>query len=263
MELRREHRYDSAAIMRQVLNSTWQRVQSTKAADPKPRVSPEPLPVTEPTETVVDLEKAKLEDAPKPPVHEPPAKLESKPTADKPDSIQIKSEEHLESIEDLLLEVEPVKSADDDFEWSVEVSEQPSRKGIDASSYAAAEHEIDFGLKTSGSSNLKFVAAGAAALVLVVAIFGWLFMGGSAPAEQPKAQVPEVQQPSQPEQQPVSTFSDQNSSNTNETPFISETVTVDGKTDAKQATKDKKPTPAPTKTPEKKKVTVDDLINDN
>jgi cytoskeletal protein RodZ len=110
---------------------------------------------------------------------------------------------------------------------------------------------------------LKFVAAGGAALVIVVAVFGWLFMGGSAPAEQPKAQVPEVQQPSQPEQQSVSTFSDQNSSNANEAPFISETVTVDGKTETKQATKEKKPTPAPTKTPEKKKVTVDDLINDN
>ena len=263
MELRREHRYDSAAIMRQVLSSTWQRVQSAKAADPKPRVSPDPLAVAEPTETVVDLKKAKLEDAPKPPAHEPPTKLESKPFVDKSDNIQVKSEEPLESIEDLLLEVEPVKSADDDFEWSVEVSEQPSRKGAEVSSYSAVEHEIDFGLSAPRSSNLKFVAAGGAALVIVVAVFGWLFMGGSAPAEQPKAQVPEVQQPSQPEQQSVSTFSDQNSSNANEAPFISETVTVDGKTETKQATKEKKPTPAPTKTPEKKKVTVDDLINDN
>ena len=129
--------------------------------------------------------------------------------------------------------------------------------------------DIDFNIETTPRSNMKFVAAGAGGLVILVAILGWLFMSGSKPVEQPKTQVPtEVQQtvqqeqPASQEQVPVSTYADQNSANANVAAPTTEAVTAETKPDAKQATKEKKPTPTPAKT-EKKKVTVDDLINDN
>jgi len=262
MELRREHRYDSAAIMRQVLDQHWQRLQLKKTSEPKQRVAPEQLAVAEPTNTVVDLKKATNEDAPKPPVAE--KFVEPKAVkAEAPKPVEIVSEPKI-ALDDLLLEVEPAKHVDDAFEWSVDISEQPSRTAKAVKAYSATHEEIDFNLETAPRSNMKFVAAGAGAIVILVAILGWLFMGGSKPAEQPKAQVPtETQQTVQQEQVPVSTYGEQNSANTStEIAPINETVTVEAKSDAKQATKEKKPTPTPAKT-EKKKVTVDDLINDN
>jgi serine/threonine protein kinase len=262
MELRREHRYDSAAIMRQVLSQHWQRLQSKKTSEPKQRVAPEPLAVAEPTDTVVDLKKATNEDAPKPPAPEKPVEPKAvKVEAPKP--VEAVVEPKLSS-DDLLLEVESVKLVDDSFEWSVDVSEQPSRADKAVKSYSASHQDIDFNIETAPRSNMKFVAAGAGGLVILVAILGGLFMGGSKPAEQPKAQAPaEIQQPVQQEQAPVSTYGEQNAANTStDVAPINETVTVEAKSDTKQATKEKKPTPTPAKT-EKKKVTVDDLINDN
>lgn len=263
MELRREHRYDSATIMRQVLAQHWQRLQSKKSAEPKPRIAPEQLAVAEPTETVVDLHKAESEEAPKPPVAEKVVEKEI-PKVAAPAPKPVETEAKAKAAEEDLLEVEPVH-VEDAFEWSVEISEQPSKPVTAVKAYSSAHEDIDFNIGSAPQSNMKFIAAGAGGLVVVVAILGWLFMGGSTPAEQPKAQVPaEVQQSQQQEQTPVSTYIDPNAANTSEqVPTINETVTVDGKSETKQATKDKKPTPTPAKTAEKKKVTVDDLINDN
>ena len=282
MELRREHRYDSAAIMRQVLNSSWQRVQSKKSTDSKPRVSPDPLSAVEPTKTVVDLERANAEKQAAPPENDlvdnlsafeearaddRKLEMEADLQRQRVEAKRIKSAEQgsvaKANPEDLLLEVEPVKTVDDIFEWSVDVSEQPSRTGSEVNAFSSADDGIDFELPTTPASNMKFIVAGAGALVLVVAVIGWLFMGGSStpPAQSQKA--PVVEQPAQTEQIPASSFSDQPSAQTTEqAPQISETVTVDGHLDSKSAAKEKKPTPTP-KPADKKKVTVDDLINDN
>jgi len=282
MELRREHRYDSAAIMRQVLNSTWQRVQSKKSTEPKPRVSPDPISVVEPTETVVDLKRAKTKEQAEPPADNPvddAQQIEASRVEDRKREMEAdlerqrqetgrinRAEQELRSTaatEDLLLEVEPVKTVDDVFEWSVDVSEQPSRSGAEVKAFSSADG-IDFELPTSSGSNMKFIVAGAAAVIVVVAVIGWLFMGGSSTSAVPQAQAPTTTaQPVQTEPAPTSAFGDQNSVATAEqVPTINETVTVDGHLDTKAAAKDKKPTPTP-KPADKKKVTVDDLINDN
>ena len=282
MELRREHRYDSAAIMRQVLNSTWQRVQSKKSTEPKPRVSPDPISVVEPTETVVDLKRAKTKEQAEPPADNPvddAQQIEASRVEDRKREMEAdlerqrqetgrinRAEQELRSTaaaEDLLLEVEPVKTVDDVFEWSVDVSEQPSRSGAEVKAFSSADG-IDFELPTSSGSNMKFIVAGAAAVIVVVAVIGWLFMGGSSTSAVPQAQAPTTTaQPVQTEPAPTSSFGDQNSVATAEqVPTINETVTVDGHLDTKAAAKDKKPTPTP-KPADKKKVTVDDLINDN
>jgi serine/threonine protein kinase len=282
MELRREHRYDSAAIMRQVLNSSWQRVQSKKSTDSKPRVSPDPLSAVEPTKTVVDLERANAEKQAEPQENDlvdnlsafeaaraddRKLEMEADLQRQRVESKRIKSAEQgsvaKANPEDLLLEVEPVKTVDDIFEWSVDVSEQPSRTESELNAFSSADDGIDFELPTTPASNMKFIVAGAGALVLIVAVIGWLFMGGSStpPAQSQKA--PVVEQPTQTEQIPASSFADQTSAQTMEqAPQISETVTVDGHLDSKSAAKEKKPTPTP-KPADKKKVTVDDLINDN
>ena len=284
MELRREHRYDSAAIMRQVLDSTWKRVQQRKSADTKPRSVPEPLPPAEPTETVVDLNKAAAGQLEAPPPHVELKEEEATKEAARAEErrreieadleVQRKEAERLRAADTFekpdeppLLEVEAVRTVDEIFEWSVDVSEQPSRKETAARSEEQPFSDLDFNIETAPSSNFKFVAAGAGGLVVLVAIIGWFFIGGSTPAETPKAQSPVVQQPAQQDQIPVSTYTEPASSNsaiaTEPTPQINESVTVESRPESKAAVKDKKPTPTPAKSTEKKKVTVDDLINDN
>jgi serine/threonine protein kinase len=281
MELRREHRYDSAGIMRQVLNSSWQRIQVKRSSEPQPRPTPEPVSVAEPTQTVVDLERLKKQEI------APPAK--SAQVDNFTAQEEIRAEERRREIEadreklrleaeriklaemeaisspvrseDLLLEVEPVKTADDDFEWSVDISEQPSRTTSETKALHDSEG-LDFNLPVGSSSNLKFIVAGAGTLVVVVAIVGWLFMGGSStPVSSQKAAAPVVQQPAQTEQIPTSAFAESNSNtaSTEQAPQLNETVTAEGKQETKPAAKEKKPATAPAK----KKVTVDDLINDN
>jgi hypothetical protein len=281
MELRREHRYDSAGIMRQVLNSSWQRIQVKRSSVPQPRPTPEPVSVAEPTQTVVDLERLKKQEI------APPAKSAKVDNftaqeeiraeerrreieADR-ENLRLEAERiklaEMEAIsspvrsEDLLLEVEPVKTADDDFEWPVDISEQPSRTSSETKALHDSEG-LDFNLPVGSSSNLKFIVAGAGALVVVVAIVGWLFLGGSStPVSSQKAAAPVVQQPAQTEQIPTSAFAESNSNtaSTEQAPQLNETVTAEGKQETKPAAKEKKPATAPAK----KKVTVDDLINDN
>jgi serine/threonine protein kinase len=282
MELRREHRYDSAAIMRQVLQTAQQRAQSRKSSQPKERATPEPLAAAEetstPTTETVETRKADhaaLEEQRRAELR----RLEKEAEAERQrlEAERIKAAEAVVkskakqpdkpaavTTDDLLLEVEPVKPASDDFEWSADVSEQPSQKSAEVRAFSQESADLDFNLHTaSPSSNMKFIVAGAGGLIVLVAILGWFFMGGSSNQPPQKAEVP-AQQTSEPVQAPVSTFSEANTSTptTEEVPQISESVTVDGHTDSQAAAK-KKATPTPAKTPEKKKVTVDDLINDN
>ena len=292
MELRREHRYDSAAIMRQVFETAQQRAKARRAVEPKTRVAPEPLAAKE-NETNENSAMAGS-------VSETPAEIAAPAKTDH-DAIQEQRRAELRRLEmeadlerqrqeaerikaaeevvksktrhaepapvskddDLLLEVEPVKTAGDDFEWSVDVSEQPSRKNTEVRAFSQNSVDIDFNIEAAPSSNMKFIVAGAGGLIVLVAILGWMFMGGSSNNVPQKAEVP-VQQNTEQVQTPVSTFSEANTASptTDQTPVINESVTVDGHTENQAAAK-KKPTPTPAKATEKKKVTVDDLINDN
>jgi serine/threonine protein kinase len=291
MELHREHRYDSAAIMRQVLNSVWQRSQAQRSAEAKPRVTPEPLPVVEPTATVVDLKKAEANQAAPPPVHETSpeeiavkeaaraeerrremeADLErQRQEAERIKTAEVQTRSKSPAIEeDVLLEVEPVRPVDEAFEWSVEVSEQPSREPSNTKASADSHEELDFNIGAGSSSNMKFIAAAAGGLIVVVAILGWVFMGGSTPAEPPKAQIPAVQQQDTRQAQetaPVSAYTDQSTEQSNTvqgSADIQSMATESNTAPTETRPAGKKPTPTPGKTAPKKKVTVDDLINDN
>lgn len=275
MELRREHRYDSAAIMRQVLETAQQRARTRKSTESNVRVVPEPIidvpaEAAPPAAAIVgsneeqrraELRRLEMEAD----VERQRVEAERIKAAEDVVKSKTKVAEPVSTAsvqEDLLLEVEPVKSAADEFEWSVDVSEQPARRGGEVKAFAPSFGDVDFNIETAPSSNMKFIVAGAGGLVVLVAILGWMFMGGSSNATQ-KAEVP-APQTSQQVQAPVSTFSDANTApaSTEQTPQITESVTVDGHNETQAAAK-KKPTPTPAKTPEKKKVTVDDLINDN
>jgi serine/threonine protein kinase len=282
MELRREHRYDSAAIMRQVLETAQQRAKARHATEPKQRIAPESLSTDSKDASTVGAisgikpSNAAIEEQRRAELRRLETEAENERKRLEADRIRnaeevVKSKsranEAATAPDDLLLEVEPVKTQDNDFEWSIEVSDQPTRKGTDVRAFSQDPIEVDFNLDQTPRSNMKFVVAGAGGLIVLVAIFGWLFMGGSSNTPTQKPDLP-VQQSQEQVQAPASTYSDTNSQNsvspssTDEAPQTSETVTVDRHTDQLAATK-KKPTPTPAKAPEKKKVTVDDLINDN
>jgi len=265
MELRREHRYDSAAIMRQVLEGARKQAKSRISTEPKSRVAPD-APVVANNDAVEEQRRAELRrleiEADEERQRQEAARIKAVDEIAQTNTKTVQLSETSATEENLLLEVEPVKPAGDDFEWSVDISEQPVRKGADVKAFSQESNDLDFNIEPSPSSNMKFIVAAAGGLVVLVAVLGWLFMGGSSSKAPQTAEVPTTQA-SQQVQAPVSTFSDANTASTTaeQTPQINETVTVDGHTDTQAAAK-KKTTPTPTKT-EKKKVTVDDLINDN
>lgn len=286
MELRREHRYDSAAIMRQVLETAQNRAKARQSSEPKQRIAPEPLPadqneVNEPVASTTPesipaarLDSNAIEEQRRAELRR--LEMEADVERQRQETARIKAAEDVVrskskpaesnnnvAVEDSLLEVEPVKSVEDDFEWSVDISEQPSRKAAEVSAYSDHDDSIDFNIETAPSSNMKFIVAGAAGLIVVVAIIGWFFMSSSSNNSTPKVEA-SAPQSVQTEQAPASTLSESNTATpaTDQVPTITEEVTVDGHTDSQAATK-KKPSPTPAKSPDKKKVTVDDLINDN
>lgn len=278
MELRREHRFDSAAIMRQVLEKAQLRAKDRKSAEPRSRAVPEPLPAIDdetsnagPTESQ-KAENSSLEDQRRAELRRLEMEAENERKQQEAEHVKAAEEvvkskaKHsvpIAEADDLLLEVEPVKPANDDFEWSVDVSEQPASQSKEVRAFSQDTDDLDFNLHTAPSSNMKYIVAGAGGLILLVAVIGWFLIGGSSSPAPQKAEAP-IQQNTEQVQAPVSTYSEANTAapTTDAAPQISESVTVDGHTDTQAAAK-KKATPTPAKAPEKKKVTVDDLINDN
>jgi serine/threonine protein kinase len=147
------------------------------------------------------------------------------------------------------------------YEHAVDLGAQPATDHVFAGHDEPDEKIFSVEEKTGSSMPMPAVAGGIV-LVVVLAIGGWFVMSGSK--EQPKpAPAPTVQvaQPAPVQEAPaadtiVSTHTDTNSAAV-ETP--ADQVTVASKT--APAAKPKKTDAA--KAPEKKKVTVDDLINDN
>lgn len=136
-----------------------------------------------------------------------------------------------------------------------------------------SDKQVSFGYETDTESSNRVpmyaVFAGLAAVVIVAVIGGWMFLGSSSTTSQPEqisVTSPPVEQPVEPQEQnaavpensPESAFtrSDNDAS-------VNETAAKAAPTQTPE--KKKTPTPEPTKakaeTP--KKVTVDDLINDN
>lgn len=118
--------------------------------------------------------------------------------------------------------------------------------------------------ETKSGSKMPLIA-GAAAVLLLVVIGGWMMLGSS---EQPTATQPAASQPAAPaHEQPAQTETSPAQAATAD-PAAEQPAAA---ADPAQTRTAAKPTPAKTpkpnaeaaKTPEKKKVTVDDLINDN
>jgi serine/threonine protein kinase len=179
--------------------------------------------------------------------------------------------------ENLLLEVEHVASAKGakaaDFEWSDEelYKEEPAAKAP----AKAGSYDTDFSLDVEPAKKSWMIPAIVAVVVLAAAIGGYLMMSGGskAPAASPTASEPAASAPSIPSQtaqQPSQTLSSEPANSTvsspeSETPSAESTSKPSTERRAEAApAKAAKPTPAAAKpTEQKKKVTVDDLINDN
>jgi len=135
--------------------------------------------------------------------------------------------------------------------------------------YAARSYQADddddeiFSVTEKPGFSLPIPAiAGAVGLVIVIAVGGWFAMSGSKDPKPSPAQVEVIQEPAPVETAPATT--DTIVSSQSEDPNAAAAVATEASQDPnaqKAAAKPKKVEPA--KTPEKKKVTVDDLINDN
>ena len=262
LELKREDRFQSAAEMRDALAAARgvAKAQRPAASPARPTFELSAKPVAEQPVTANTPSEPKIEQK-QTPIEVTPVRPQEPRAATKVQD------------EPLLLEVEPVQTTAapaDTFEWSDQelyVSEPPSRK---AKGSIHNSIDVDFGMKPASGPNFRFIAAGAAALIVVVAILGWVFIGGSPAPQQTVETKPQVQSPPPQEQAPVSTYGGQNESDTALPPQAENSNSVTSPPAAENPAansaltgKQKKPTATPAKTPEKKKVTVDDLINDN
>jgi serine/threonine protein kinase len=169
---------------------------------------------------------------------------------------------------------EPQIDEDDSFLIDVEPEPQPIAK-------APAPVEYELGYEEPKRSGLPIpLIAGVAAVILIAAALGFVFLGGSSsgtPAETqtaaPAPQPQQVQQPVAVPEQPAATAADQPEQPVNafnETPATqdpqpqAEQPSSEQRTVAKPAQTPKPKVAEPAKTPAPKKaVTVDDLINDN
>ena len=171
------------------------------------------------------------------------------------------TQEIIELLEDELLVVEPVKT-----------------KASSKDRITPYHEDDDFTLHEERRSGLPMpVMAAAGALLLLVAVGAWMFMSSSSPATpQTTAVPPPVEQPvvgpqqtdlqtlatgnvDDPANAPVTITADSGDSNTDQRSAFAEEQ--DRKVRQARLDAAKKPVATPSKTP--KKVTVDDLINDN
>jgi serine/threonine protein kinase len=177
-----------------------------------------------------------------------------------------------EEVASLLTEPEVVaEEAEEPVATATDLSESKTVAAADVSESI----ETTFSYEEAGSGSKMPMIIGALVVLVLAAVGGWMFLGsGSSPAPQqtapqsaatttaPAAPAPATEQPA--EQQPASPA--QQAAVTEEQPSESQPSA-----EPSQARTSAKPTPAkaaktaaePAKTPEKKKVTVDDLINDN
>jgi serine/threonine protein kinase len=184
--------------------------------------------------------------------------------------------------ENHLLEVEhvaPAKGAKSgDFEWSEEElykEEAAASAPAKAVAAKAQSFDTDFSLDVEPAKKSWLLPAIIAVVVLAAAVGGFLMMSGGskAPAASPAASepaAPAASGPSQTTTQPAQTVSSEPANNTESSPAIETPSTdVSSRPAAERRAetapaKAAKPAPTPAKsTEQKKKVTVDDLINDN
>lgn len=180
---------------------------------------------------------------------------------------------------------EPKMAAFEEAEAVVETvevpaaAETPEPKAAAATAGVPDSEESTFSYEEAGSGSKMPMIIGALVVLVLAGVGGWLFLGsgsGTAPQQTappsaasttatPAAPAPATEQPASAEQQTQAPA--QEAAVTEEQPSGSQPASDE----PSQVRTAAKPTPAkaaktgtePAKTPEKKKVTVDDLINDN
>lgn len=171
-------------------------------------------------------------------------------------------EAELAAVLEELEEVEAKQSRGEESSDHVQVFEDALDMPAPSSAESNEDEDIFTVPEKSGSSLPMPAIAGAIGLVVVLAIGGWFMMSGSSKPEPPAPQPVQVSQP-QSESNP-STESITSSTQTSQETAPSTEAPTDPQLAAKTAPTPNKAKKAETKpTAEKKKVTVDDLINDN
>lgn len=261
MEIKREYRFDSAAIMRQVLKTAVIRVKEREALEARAERAEEPTPV----KTAAAFDESFDDDLLG--IHTPPssmddgsdmqtAKLEPNTSQPKNDPVEGQA---------TIRPAETEKAA---------VAEPPPAI-FETQSKAAPDNDVSF-LEPEAKSGSKFslpIAAAAAVVVIAAAIGGW-FMLSSGSSETPRPAEVKSSNPSMPNTQPDSRIETpdavKNAPTTASTSESEPAVPVATAPDTsvrtvqRPSTKQKTPErPTAKPVPQKKQVTVDDLINDN
>ena len=312
MEIKRESRFDSAVIMRQVLRTAVKKVQESnedrelaeaaealrlaesareeqarKLAEQRAREAEEDKRRSAELQALKEREaeqmrrederkaaeakeKQKVEEAKKKEEAEL-AVLASKPTSeDTPQEHAAVTENSAPDKSDLVSLDEIVEEADELFLVS-ELNAPVSKSDAEQSSIHESESPFTYEETKSGSKLPLMI--GAFVVLLLAGVGGWVFLG-SGPAKQPAPAQSSVATavPAAPATAPEQTTAAEPAPPENSAvPDQSEPAQQTGSAEPSQSRTAAKPGPAkaakpaaePAKSPEKKKVTVDDLINDN
>ena len=301
LEIKRENRYDSALIMRQVLQSAIARVedrveqeaaeqqQAAELARQAKFAPPPPPPKFEEPPIVAPRVENKVEARPFEPA---PVKAEQPappaPVLDLPAAAEVVAYRETEAVDEnelaaVLKELEeaeskkvpqaesapvaevakPVAQQDEVQIVDAVVDATPQQTAAATSVQAEDDDDEIFSVSEKPAFSLPIPAiAGAVGLIVVIAIGGWVAMSGSSSDAKPSPAQVEVQEPAPVEAAPATDpIVSSQSEDANATAAVATDTSQDPNAQ-KAAAKPKKAEPA--KTPEKKKaVTVDDLINDN
>jgi len=300
LEIKRENRFDSAAIMRQVLRSSFAKSQDTEdvefqiqtqeaAKSDALKAEDQQKAAKELEHDRSDIEEQLIEEQARLEEHraaEPELQLQDEYVGHDSVEPSAADEELLELDISVMPNVEahisspPVIGADDDaIELSVIDAVPTPRKSVSVPTRSDSGPEKDFSYQetSSGSSMFSVPVMAAAAAVLIVVFVGIYFVAFSGSSAQPAPAATVVTNP-QPTEAPVSQpqapaanpeSAASTSSDTSQQPTTDTAVKQEAATPTKAAAK---PTPgkdtktaATAKEPAKvkKPVTADDLINDN
>lgn len=294
LEIKRENRFDSAAIMRQVLRASFSKVkdsveveaETNKQTQAAEAAKAEVRGAEEQRREAEELERKRQElEKPRPEVERAAAEGEhlleemhasAEPAASSDDLLELDISV-MPNIE-AHISAPPIDRADQDaIELSIidEVASPAAKKPVTAAarSYSEPEKEFTYQEASSGTSMFSVPVMAAAAIVLVLVTVGIYFVAFSGSSTAPTTAVETTPAPGPAAQtnapaanpDPIATYSSDGPQQQNAEPLVKTETGASSKAANKPgAAKESKPS-APVKEPgkEKKPVTADDLINDN
>jgi serine/threonine protein kinase len=301
MEIKRENRFDSAVIMRQVLRTTANKVlelQREKDEDRELAEAAEALRLAEKAreeqarrlaeQKARELEDEKLraaelqaqkeaqevrlaaelkEEETRKKTAEPEDRSSQSALEEEPLELAGELETATSTDVDMVSLGEIIEESDEPF-LTVETNSSTSKSVSDGAS--SSELESPFSYEETNSSSKLPMMIGAFVVLVLAGLGGWVFLGSGSPSQPPVPTQPTASSaaPSSSPEQAAAT----EPAPAAQSPVAEQPVSTEPPVSAEpsQSRTAGKPTPAkaakpaePAKTPEKKKVTVDDLINDN